>query len=297
MPGSHAFACAPARILRSAPWACCLLSAFLGWAAPAEPAGDAPAKGDAPPPELAAPATNVLAAVAARLAPVTNASCTVRRSFRMADDDEGKTLSRISWARGGFLNVQALRPERRRTVVDGREAWSGPDEPGARAAAVRPLAAQTPLQAANLFSVPGSPEERLAALDPASAEEIVPAAAPFARQIAFRPLASVAALSRSRGGAARPEPPSTIVSFDAAGRVAALEVFADASRMRLLLEVAYEAPFEALPGVWLFRRECVRTAVGGKSVETVTAFDRFRVNAPPPPGAFDPHSFFPGGAP
>ena len=138
------------------------------------------------------------------------------------------------------------------------------------------------MQAANLFSVPASPEERLAPLDPATASEIVPPAAPFARQIALRP----------RSAPAEAAAAATIVSFDAEGRVVRLEAFADESRTALLATLSFESPVEAVSGAWLFGREVFETAIDGRPVRTVSRFDRLRVNEELPPSIFDPKAFF-----
>ncbi len=260
---------APGRPLRSAAGAFLLLAAY----AAAEGAG-APV-----PAELSVPATNILAAVSARYAAVTNLSCTVRRETRTGGSSAGETVSRVVWARGGRLNVQALAPAEKRTVIDGVSVWSAAkgDKPSARA-----VAEQNPVQAANLFSVPASPEERLAPLDPATASEIVPPAAPFARQIALRP----------RSAPAEAAAAATIVSFDAEGRVVRLEAFADESRTALLATLSFESPVEAVSGAWLFGREVFETAIDGRPVRTVSRFDRLRVNEELPPSVFDPKAFF-----
>ena len=213
------------------------------------------------PAELSVPATNVLAAVSGRYAAVTNVSCTVRRETESGGSSTGETVSRVVWARGGRLNVQALAPAQKRTVIDGVSVWSAAkgDRPSVRA-----VPDQNPVQAANLFSVPASPEERLAPLDPATASEIDPPAAPFA----------------------------TVVSFDAEGRVVRLEAFADESRTALLATLSFESPVEAVSGAWLFGREEFETAIDGRPVRTVSRFDRLRVNEDLPPSVFDPKAFF-----
>ena len=262
------FRCAPARSLRSVAGACLSCAAVL--------AGRADA---AEPPELSVPATNVLAAVSARYAAVTNVSCTVRRETDAGGSSAGETVARVVWARGGRLNVQALAPAEMRTVIDGVSVWSAAkgDKPSVRA-----VSGQNPVQAANLFSVPASPEERLAPLDSSTASEIDPPAAPFARQIALRP----------RSAPAEAAAAATVVSFDAEGRVVRLEAFADESRTALLASLSFEAPAEALPGVWLFGREVFETSVDGRPVRTVSRFDRIRANEALPPSVFDPKAFF-----
>ena len=264
-----ALACpAPGRTLRSA------AGAFLLFAACTAAEGAEASL----PAELSVPATNVLAAVSARYSAVTNVSCTVRRETASGGSSVGAAVSRVVWARGGRLNVQALAPAEKRTVIDGVSVWTAAKggSPSSRA-----VAEQNLVQAANLYSVPASPEERLAPLDPATATEIVPAAEPFARQIAFRPRSASAATAAS-----------TVVSFDAEGRVVRLEAFADESRTAMLGSLSFESAVEAAPGAWLFGREVFETAVDGRPVRTVSRFDRLRVNEALPPSIFVPKAFF-----
>jgi len=117
---------------------------------------------------------------------------------------------------------------------------------------------------------------------PATASEIVPPAAPFARQIALRP----------RSAPAEAAAAATVVSFDAEGRVVRLEAFADESRTALLATLSFESPVEAVSGAWLFGREVFETAIDGRPVRTVSRFDRLRVNEELPPSVFDPKAFF-----
>jgi len=267
----HATHSAPARALRAAAGA--LLS--LGFAARAQAAAPPPR-----PAELAAPATNVLAAVSARYAAATNVACTVRRGIAVGGKDGGSAegVSRVVWARGNRLNVQKVAPERRRTVIDGttvRTAAEGEKEPIAF-----PVADQLPSQAANLRAVPGSPEKELAILDPATAEDVAPAAEPFARQVSFR----FAATNAPNAVA--------VVSFAADGSVARLEAFDDAARSRPAWSTEFLSPAELLPGVPFFRKIETTSVVDGRTVRATTSYDRLRVNEDLPPSVFDPKAFF-----
>ena len=271
----HATHSAPARALRAAAGA--FLS--LGLAASAARAADG---ADAPPPpaELSCSATNLLAAVSMRYAAATNVSCTVRRGISVGGKDGGSAegVSRIVWARGGLLNAQKIAPDRRRTVIDGttvRTAAEGDKDPVSF-----PVADQLPSQAANLRAVPGSPEESLAALDPATAEEVLPPAAPFARQVAFR----FAATNAPNAVA--------VVSLAADGSVARLEAFDDAARARAAWSTEFLSPAELLPGVPFFRRIETTSVVDGRTVRATTSCDRLRVNEELPPSVFDPKAFF-----
>ena len=230
--------------------------------------------------ELSVPATNVISAVSVRYAAATNVSCTVRRRLAVDGKDGSSTeaVSRIVWARGGYLNAQMIAPQRRRTVIDGktvRIAAEGDKEPISFS-----VADQLPSQAVNLSSVPASPEEALAVLDPASAEDVSPPAAPFARQIAFH--------------FADTNAPNAValVSFDGDGCVARLETFDDASRTTQAWSTSFSSPFEPSPGLRLFRRIETLSVIGGRTVHAISSYDRLRVNETLPPSVFDPKAFF-----
>lgn len=232
------------------------------------------------PAELSVPATNVIAAVSARYAAATNVSCTVRRGLAVdgKDGPSAEAISRIVWARGGYLNAQKIAPQRRRTVIDGktvRTAAEGDKEPISFS-----VADQLPSQAANLRAVPASPEETLAVLDPATAEDVAPPAAQFARQVAFR-------FSDTNAPNA-----VAIVSFDADGCVARLETFDDASRTTQAWATSFSSPFEPSPGLRLFRRIETLSVVDGRTVHAISSYDRIRVNETLPPSVFDPKAFF-----
>lgn len=247
---------APARTVRSVAGALFLLAAPVAGA-------------DVPAP-LAAPATDLLAAVSAASGSVTNLSCTVRRQL---DADGGELVSRVVWARGGFLNVETLVPVRRRVVVDGESAWTldeGEKKPRRVA-----FADQSPAQKASVLCVPATPEDVLSALDPGSAADLPAPAAPHARQTAFG-FRDAPAGSSGRA----------LVSLDAEGRVRAVDFFSDPDLRWRVASHAWNAPVEALPGVWLFARSVAETAVDGRPVAVETRYDNLRVNE-----ALDPDTF------
>ena len=227
--------------------------------------------------ELSVPATNLLATVAARYAAVTNLSFDVRR--QAGDGSSAEMVSRVVFARGGRLNVETLAPERRRTVVDGAFAWSkGENEKKPRKVAFED---QSPAQKASVLCVPASPEETLELLDPATGEDRSDPAAPYARQVGFR-------LIGAKDDAGR----RALVSLDEAGRIRAVDFFADADLRWRVASYAWESPVEILPGVWLFRRSTVETAVNGQPVAIASRFDKFRVNQELDPGLFDGDKIF-----
>ena len=254
---------APARAVRSAAGALFLLGCSAARAA--EPAAGS-----------AVPATNLLAAVSAGYAAVTNLSCTVRRQI---PGEDGELVSRVVFARGGRLNVETLAPEPRRVVVDGESAWSkGPDDGKPVRVA---FADQSPAQKANVLCVPASPEEQLSALDGATGADLPSPAPPHARQTAFR-----------FKGAPPGAPGRAVVSFDAEGRVRAVDLFADADLRWRVASYAWDAPVEVLPGVWLFGRATAETAVDGRPVALSTRFDGIRANAALDPDLFDAEKAF-----
>ena len=108
----------------------------------------------------------------------------------------------------------------------------------------------------------------------------LPAAAPFARQVSFRPAGEHPGLGL------------TVVSFDADGCVARIETFATGTRLRPVSATEFSSPLEPLPGLRLFRRIETTTTVEGREVRTASSFDRLRVNEELPPSIFDPKAFF-----
>lgn len=228
------------------------------------------------PAELAAPATNLLAAVCARYGAVTNLSCAVRRQVPAGGDE---LVSRVVFARGGRLNVETLAPEAKRVVVDGESAWT--KSPGDKEPRRVAFADQSPAQKASVLCVPASPEEALAPLDPATGSDLPVPAEPFARQTVFR-----------LRGAPPDAPGRALVSLDAAGRVRAVDLFSDAALRWRAASYAWDAPVEVLPGVWLFGRATAETAVDGSPVALSTRFDNLRANGDVDPDLFDADKAF-----
>ena len=252
---------APARALWSA------LGAFLFSAASARAAG---------PTELSTPATNLLAAVFARYAAVTNLSCTVRRQLPGGD---GELVSRIVFARGGRLVSETLAPEPRLAVVDGEAAWTK----GAQDKKPRRVAFddQSPAQKASVQCVPASPEEMLVALDPATGADRPAPDPPWRRQAVFRVL-----------GAPPEATVRAVVSLDGAARVRAVDLFSDEACRWRVASYAWDAPVEVLPGVWLFSRSTAETVVDGRPLALATRFDSLLANQSLDPGLFDAEKAF-----
>lgn len=254
---------APARAIRSAFGALLFLPVF---ALAAEPA------------ELSTPATNLLAAVSARYAAVTNLSCTVRRQL---PGGGGELVSRVIFARGGRLVSETLSPEPRLAVVDGEAAWTkGAQDKAPRRVA---FADQTPAQKASVRCVPASPEEMLLALDPATGADRPAPDAPWRRQTVFR-----------IAGAPPEATPRAVVSLDGAGRVRAVDLFSDEACRWRVASYAWDAPVEILPGVWLFSRSTAESIVDGQPLALATRFDGLLANQALDPDVFDAEKAFEG---
>jgi outer membrane lipoprotein-sorting protein len=230
---------------------------------------------------LAAAAAEVLDAVHAQYAAVSNVSCTVRREAADGRGGKAESMSRIVWARGDRMNVQMLKPAARRTVIDGETIRiKGPRD---EAPAIYHVTNQTPSQVANLRSVPGSPEELLAPLSGLLATSSG-AKPPFARTVTFM----------DKGPDGTPAFPLATVSFDDLGRVGRIDFPPppDDAEDAATSTITFHGAFEALPGVWLFRRVETETNLGGRSLRTVSRFDKFSVNGELPASLFDPKAFF-----
>ncbi len=234
----------------------------------------------AAPSTLSVPAAEVLAAVRGQYAAVSNVSCTVRREVADARGGKAEALSRVVWARGDRMNVQMLKPSARRTVIDGEAIWiKGPRE---EAPAIYHVTNQTPSQVANLRSVPGSPEELLAPLSGllAADRETNP---PFARTVAF--------MEKGTDGA--PAFPLAAVSFDDLGRIGRIDFLPQhGDTAAATSAVTFHGAFEALPGAWFFHRVETETKIDGRSLRTVSRFDKIEVNGDLPASIFDPKAFF-----
>lgn len=228
------------------------------------------------PDELRAEATNLLSVVAARYSAVTNLSCTVRRE---AGEGGGEIVSRVIFARGGLLNVETLSPEPRQVVVDGESAWT--KGMGDKAPRRVPFKDQLPAQLASVMNLPASPEEAISALDPSSGTDRDAPESPWARQAVFK-----------LAGAAPDAPGRAVVSLDGNGRIRAIDIFGDESLRWRIVTYTWNAPVEAVPGVWLFGRSSTETAVDGRPVTVHTRFDNLRANEAIAPETFDAKKVF-----
>lgn len=226
-------------------------------------------------PVLTCPPGDVLAAISEQYAPISNLVCTVRREISMNGGETVTTMSHVEWARGDRMRVQVLRGVGRRVVIDGTSVYV--KHPGDAAPAVYLVVNQTPTQFANLRSVPASPEETLAPLREMTASDAAPIP-PYARTVVF-----------ANGDAA----PTATLSLDSEGRVARLEFTApaDGEMAACVTTSEFKGAFEALPGVWLFRR--VETSVtGADSIDAISRFDSITVNDEMPDAVFDPSQNF-----
>ena len=229
---------------------------------------------------LDVPAKEVISAVHAQYAAVSNLTCTVRREVDNGKGEKAEVMSRVAWARGDRMNVQILKPVARRIVIDGVtvQIKAAADQ----APAVYQVTNQTPTQFANLRSVPGSPEEMLALFADMSATDR-PAKPPLARTVAF-------SSTETNGHVVV----AAAVSFDDLGRVARIDFFPDgpedADHPRS--SAIFRGAIEALPGIWLFRRVETESLLSGRNIKTVSRFDKFEINGDLPDSFFDPKAFF-----
>ena len=229
---------------------------------------------------LDVPAKDVLGAVRAQYSAVSNLTCTVRREVVDGQGGKADTMSRVAWARGDRMNVQMLKPIERRVVIDGVtvQIKAAADQ----SPAIFQVTNQTPSQFANLRSVPGSPEEMLAPFAGLSATDRQ-AKPPLARTVAF-------SSAETNGQTVV----TAAVSFDDLGRVARIDFFPDgpedAGHPRS--SVVFHGPVEALPGIWLFRRVETESLLSGRTIKTVSRFNKFEVNGDLPASLFDPAAFF-----
>lgn len=227
---------------------------------------------------LALPPGEVLPALHRLYAPVSNLTCSVRRTTTGSIRRNATLISNVAYARGDRLNVETIAPVAQRSVIDGtrlhaRRSGSGGIE-------VTPVADLPPPLLANLRSVPASPEELLAAVDPSTAAELPPEA-PAVRAISYGPLV--------------PDAPAqlTVLSLDGAGLVLSIASYATADRSAPLAVTTFSAPEWPLPGVPLYPRQETRISdPAGGSLRTVSRFESIRVNTALPNAVFDPAAYF-----
>ncbi|MBR6021873.1 MAG: hypothetical protein IK066_05580 [Kiritimatiellae bacterium] len=227
---------------------------------------------------LAVPAAEVLPALHRLYAPVSNLTCSVRRTTSGAVRHNATLISNVAFARDDRLNVETVSPVARRFVIDGANLHAR--RPDSSAVEVTPIDKLTPSLLSNLRSVPASPEELLAAVDPSTAADLSPEA-PAARQISYGPLV--------------PDAPArlTVLSLDESGLVLSIVSYASADRSTPLVATTFSSPVHPLPGVPLYTRQETRTSdAAGVSLRTVSHFDSIRVNIALPDALFDPAAYF-----
>lgn len=242
------------------------------------PSADAPSSPVSAAALLALPPVDVLPALHRLYAPVSNLTCSVRRTTSGSIRRNATLISHVAFARGDRLNVETVSPVARRFVIDGTHLHAR--SPGSDSIEVTPVADLAPSLLANLRSVPASPEELLAAVDPASAADLPPQP-PAARRIAYAPLV--------------PDAPArlTVLSLDAAGLVLSIASYASPDSSSPLSSTTFSDPFYPIPGIPLYpRQETQISDDAGVSLRTVSHFDSIRVNIPLPGAMFDPAAFF-----
>lgn len=227
---------------------------------------------------LTLPPADVLPALHRLYAPVSNLTCSVRRTTSGSIRHNVTLISNVAYARGDRLNVETISPVSQRFVIDGANLHAR--RPGSSGIEVTPVADLTPSLLANLRSVPASPEELLAAVDPAMAADFPPEA-PAAREIAYGPLV--------------PDAPArlTVLSLDASGLVLSIASYASSDRSSPLVATTFSSPIYPLPGVPLYTHQETRTSdATGVSLRTVSRFESIRVNIALPHALFDPAAYF-----
>ena len=227
---------------------------------------------------LALPPADVLPALHRLYAPVSNLTCSVRRTTSGSIRHNVTLISNVAYARGDRLNVETISPVSQRFVIDGTNLHAR--RPGSSGVEVTPVADLIPSLLANLRSVPASPEELLAAVDPATAAELPPEA-PAAREIAYGPLVSDAPARL------------TVLSLDESGLVLSIASYASSDRSSPLVSTTFSSPVYPLPGVPLYTHQETRTSdATGVSLRTVSRFESIRVNIALPHALFDPAAYF-----
>lgn len=227
---------------------------------------------------LALPPVDVLPALHRLYAPVSNLTCSVRRTTSGSIRHNATIISQVAFARGDRLNVETVSPVARRFVIDGANLHAR--RPDSTSVEVTPVADLAPSLLANLRSVPASPEELLAAVDGASAADLPPQP-PAARRIAYSPLV--------------PDAPArlTVLSLDGSGLVLSIASYASPDPSSPLAVTTFSAPIYPIPGIPLYpRQETQVSDPAGISLRTVSHFDSIRVNIPLPDATFDPAAYF-----
>lgn len=203
---------------------------------------------------------------------IERVQCDVRRDTE-AGAQRGRMLSRVSFARPDRLHVDNISPLPRRIVCDGTNFFSYVE--GDPMGFSRPVSELIEGMLHGLRALPGTPMEHLLRLQ-GRPETNLPPSPGFSRCV------------RILGPA-----PQATLAFDAAGRLARLELFDSANASQPMAVWDYAAFIEAAPGVWIptVHKAVMQMGAGGGARET-SRFENYRVGATLDPALFDPARHF-----
>jgi hypothetical protein len=204
---------------------------------------------------------------------VTSVTCEIRRNTE-SSAGSARMLSRICYQKPDRLNVENVAPLPRRIVADGTNFYSYIDgDPKGFSRSISRLDEKMEIE---LRRVPGTAMEHLLRLRGAT-ETDLEASPEFPVRKGY-----------DRGKA------FTVLSLDATGRLARVELFESPAMKERKAQYDYAAFREVVAGVWI---PCLRRAVwtaGGDRVHETVRVDNLSVNTPIAPGLFDPAAFFKG---
>jgi hypothetical protein len=231
---------------------------------------------DSRPAVLSVPAEEVLGALRASYAAVSNLTCVVRREMPQGNGRTLRVISRVAWARGDRLVSVSVSPPGRKVVIDGEKVHDRREAGGA--VRVRALSEQSDAQRRNQQAVPASPEEYLLPFEGGEARDIPPLKNE-ARRVLFTAPAD----------AAEGMVPALAAGFAADGRVTELTYFLDRGGESPGASMRFLLPKEVAPGTWLYAREELSGADGRSAV---SRFDELAVNADLPASFFSADGAF-----
>lgn len=219
-------------------------------------------------------AETVLSRVCSPYDTIQSLSCEIRRDMPMTGAGAGRMLSRVYFQRGDRMHVETVSPLPRRIVCDGTNFWSHIE--GMPKGFGVPVSKLNDEMSANLRSVPGSPEMALAPLvdateTPLEATAEYPVRAGYDNGKTF-----------------------TVLSLDAQGRLARLEVFDSLTQKNLVVSTDYSAYREVLPGVWIATIQKTQATLRGKVRTETLRVGNLEVNGVLPVSLFNSEAYFKG---
>jgi hypothetical protein len=205
--------------------------------------------------------------------PVQSLCCEIRKD---TENPAGaiRTLSRVYYQRPDRLHVENVSPVKRRIVSDGTTFFSYIE--GDPKGFSRPVAKLDREMLLQLRKVPGTAMDHLMRLAGAAA----------------RPMDPTEEFPQREGYDA--ENCFAVLSLDAVGRLARIEVFTAADMKQKTAEYAYSAFKEAAPGVWIPCLHQVTAWTGGVETRETSRIDNLAVNPPIAGALFIAEPFFRG---